>query len=196
MKLPGESGKGATAAAVATCAWAPRRRRRAAHGRHLLRQRHWAAEWKTAGDTEGWQQGARPGWLVDRRRLGVSWWFLAVAGSWGSALGHESDPPWPFEQPRCNPPRVENSHGPVDLAGVTDLSAGRSFAGARRYGADQVISLDGLLQWWSPLFLSRRPDHLPHTCPISPSRASGYLQMFTLDTVCLLLSWVSDCVCR
>ena len=140
---------------------------------------------------------ARPGWLTGVV-WGVSWWFLAVAGSWGSALGHESDPPWPFEQPRCNPPRVENSHGPVDLAGVTDLSAGRSFAGARRYGADQVISLDGLLQWWSPLFLSRsrRPDHLPHTCPISPSRASGYLQMFTLDTaVCLLLSysWVSDC---
>jgi len=86
----------------------------------------------------------------------------------------------------------------VKSISLTDLSAGRSFAGARRYGADQVISLDGLLQWWSPLFLSRsrRPDHLPHTCPISPSLASGYLQMFTLDTaVCLLLSysWVSDC---
>jgi len=67
-----------------------------------------AAEWKTAGGTEG---GQRTAGLVDRRRLGVSWWFLAVAGSWGSALGHESDPPWPFEQLRCNPHALKMATG-------------------------------------------------------------------------------------
>ena len=65
---------------------------------------------RQAAPRDGSKAHGRVGWLTGVV-WGVSWWFLAVAGSWGSALGHESDPPWPFEQLRCNPHALKMATG-------------------------------------------------------------------------------------
>jgi hypothetical protein len=82
-------------------------------------------------DTEGWQQegvcaAQRTAGLVDQRRLGVSWWLLALAvwllGLWFGPRKRRVSPSLPFGTAQMQSARVENGHGPADLGGVTDLS--------------------------------------------------------------------------